>query len=54
MLLAVSLMLVGATSIVAACVLPMVSDHVPLRLQIALLLGGLAIIVGGSILGLSA
>ena len=54
MLLALSLMLVGAAPIVAAYVLPMISDHVPLRLKIALLFGGLALILGGAMLGLEA
>ena len=52
-MLALSLMLVGAAPIVAAYVLPMISDHA-LRLKIALLFGGLALIVGGAMLGLEA
>ncbi len=52
MLMALSVVFLGLGSLLAAWVLPMVSDHLPRRLQIALLLGGLALIIGGASQGI--
>jgi hypothetical protein len=52
MLMELSVVFVGLGSLMGAWVLPMVSDHLPRRFQIGLLLGGLALIIGGASQGI--
>jgi len=47
MVIALACMVVGTGSLVAAWVLPMVSDHLPSWFRITLLVGGLALILSG-------
>lgn len=50
MLLAFLVVLIGLCSLLAAWILPMASDHLPHRLQIVLLIGGLVLtLVGASL-----
>jgi len=53
MIMELSLMLTGVASVLAAWALPMVSDHLPRWFQLALIVGGLALIVCGASLGLN-
>jgi ABC-type uncharacterized transport system permease subunit len=52
--MALSLMLVGVGLLMAAWVLPMLSDHLPNRVQIVLLVGGLSLIVVGVLISVRA
>jgi hypothetical protein len=50
MLLAFLVASIGLCSLLAAWILPMLSDHLPHRFQIVLLMGGLALtLVGASL-----
>ena len=48
--MAVLIVLAGLSSLLAAWMLPMLSDHLPQRLQGALIISGLALAVGGAVL----
>lgn len=53
MIIAVTVILVGLLSLLAGWVLPMLSDHVPRTVEILLLGGGFASVIGGALLGLA-